>query len=137
MTVTLLDTGPLVALLDRADQQHDWVVRQAAALPPKLQTIEAVLSEAQYLTQNLPRASGLLARWFAQGWIETGFDFQRHHAAVHDLMNRYHSVPMSFADACLVRMSELHSDCRVFTLDSDFKIYRRHKKQPIPLLCPA
>jgi predicted nucleic acid-binding protein len=137
MTHTLLDTGPLVALLDRAEKQHDWAVQQAAGLPARLLTCEAVISEAHFLTQNLPRARDLIARWFDEGWIQIGFDLQRHHAAAHALMTRYSSVPMSLADACLVRMSELHTHSRVFTLDSDFRIYRRNKRQPIPLICPA
>jgi len=51
-------------------------------------------------------------------------------------MARYQSVPMSFADACLVRMSELWPKTPVFTLDSDFRIYRRNKRQSIPLIAP-
>ena len=53
------------------------------------------------------------------------------------LMDRYASVPMSFADACLVQMSEMWPECTVFTTDSDFRIYRRHRRQVIPLLIPA
>jgi hypothetical protein len=56
--------------------------------------------------------------------------------ALRSLMRKYCSVPMSLADATLVRLSELHHDCRVFTLDGDFPIYRRHAKQAIPVLMP-
>ena len=52
-------------------------------------------------------------------------------------MRRYRNVPMSLADATLVRLSELHRDCRVFTLDADFRIYRRHRNKAIPVLLPA
>lgn len=51
-------------------------------------------------------------------------------------MRRYADVPMSLADACLVRMSELSDDASVLTLDSDFRIYRRLGRQAIPLLTP-
>ena len=51
-------------------------------------------------------------------------------------MLRYANVPMSVADACLVRMSELVADCTVFTLDGDFRVYRRNKRQKIPVLMP-
>ena len=44
--------------------------------------------------------------------------------------------PMDFADACLVRMSERYPDSQVLTLDSDFTIYRRHRREPIPVLMP-
>jgi predicted nucleic acid-binding protein len=51
-------------------------------------------------------------------------------------MERYSSIPMSLADACLVRMSELEPRATVISLDSDFKIYRRNRRQVIPVLLP-
>lgn len=57
-------------------------------------------------------------------------------AAVVALLTRYQSVPVSLADAELVRMAELHSNNTVFTLDSDFQIYRKNRDRPIPLLIP-
>ena len=56
--------------------------------------------------------------------------------AFEELLRRYRNVPMSLADACLVRLSELYGDCAVLTLDSDFRIYRRHGRQVIPVLAP-
>ena len=53
-----------------------------------------------------------------------------------NLMRRYGDSPMSLADACLVRLSELHSDCQVFTLDAHFRRDRRHGRHVIPLLAP-
>jgi uncharacterized protein len=57
-------------------------------------------------------------------------------AAVQRLFERYEKVPASLADACRVRRSEQHAHCRVFTLDTDFHIYRRHGRGVIPLLKP-
>ena len=57
--------------------------------------------------------------------------------ALRTLMRRYRNRPMSLADACLVRLSELHPGGRVFTLDSDFRIYRRHGNKVIPVLMPV
>ncbi len=51
-------------------------------------------------------------------------------------MQRYADQPMSFADACLVRMTELHPDSMLITLDGDFRVYRRHGRQAIPLATP-
>ena len=51
-------------------------------------------------------------------------------------MQRYESVPMSLADACLVRMSEIYTDTSILTLDSDFRIYRQYKNQVIPVIMP-
>ncbi len=56
--------------------------------------------------------------------------------AVENLMQRYASVPMSLADACVVRMSEIHEDSSVLTLDSDFRIYRKHRNQNISVIMP-
>jgi predicted nucleic acid-binding protein len=136
MKCVIADTGPLVALLDRQDHDHEWAVREGRRLPPKMLSCEAVLSEVHFLTQDIPTAKDRIEGWLADGWLELPFSVREHHAAVHELMVRYASVPMSFADACLVRMSELWPDAPIFTLDSDFRVYRRNKRQPLPLICP-
>lgn len=136
MKCVIADTGPLVAILDRTDQDHAWAVGEGRRLPPKLLSCEAVLSEVHFLTQDLPAAKNCVESWLADGWLELPFSVRDHHTPVHDLMARYASVPMSFADACLVRMSELWPEAPVFTLDSDFRVYRRNKRQSLPLICP-
>lgn len=136
MNGVIVDTGPLVALLDRNDRDHPWAVREARRLPPKMLSCEAVLSEVHFLTRDIPEAKDRIEGWLADGYLELPFAVRDHHALIHELMARYASVPMSFADACLVRMSELWPSARVFTLDSDFRIYRRNKRQSLPLICP-
>ncbi len=136
MKCVIADTGPLVAMLDRDDQDHAWAVREGRRLPPKMLSCEAVLSEVHFLTQALPEAKTRIESWLADGCLELPFSVRDHHSLIHELMARYASVPMSFADACLVRMSELWPDAPVFTLDSDFRVYRRNKRQSLPLICP-
>jgi len=68
--------------------------------------------------------------------VVVSFDLQSDRAAVAKLMLRYQNVPMSLADACLVRMTEIHSDATLITLDRDFHVYRRHGRQSIPRLSP-
>ena len=136
MKCVIADTGPLVAMLDRDDQDHAWAVRQGRRLPPKMLSCEAVLSEVHFLTQDLPAAKDRIESWLADGRLELPFTVRDHHALIHELMARYASVPMSFADACLVSMSELWPQAPVFTLDSDFRVYRRNKRQSLPLICP-
>lgn len=136
MKCVIADTGPLVAMLDRDDQDHAWAVREGRRLPPKMLSCEAVLSEVHFLTQDLPEAKARIEDWLADGRLELPFTVRDHHSLVHELMARYANVPMSFADACLVRMSELWPDAPVFTLDSDFRVYRRNKRQSLPLICP-
>jgi predicted nucleic acid-binding protein len=97
---------------------------------------EAVLSEVHFLTQDIPQAKNRIETWLADGLLELPFTVREHHSRIHELMTRYASVPMSFADACLVRMSELWPQAPVFTLDSDFRVYRRNRRQSLPLICP-
>ncbi len=136
MKCIIADTGPLVAILDRDDRDHAWAVQEGRKLPPKMISCEAVLSEVHFLTRDIPEAKDRIESWLADGRLELPFSVRDHHTLLHELMVRYASVPMSFADACLVRMSELWPDAPVFTLDSDFRVYRRNKRQSVPLICP-
>jgi uncharacterized protein len=136
MTRTLLDTGPLVAFLNRNDQWHDWAKAQMGALSPPLLTCEPVLTEACFLIQRNGGPPAEVLKQVEAGVLEVGLGIETEAAALEALMRRYEDTPMSLADACLVRLSELHSDCQVFTLDTDFRRYRRHGRQVIPLLAP-
>ena len=135
MKCVIADTGPLVAMLDRDDQDHTWAVCEGRKLPPKIISCEAVLSEVHFLTRDIPEAKDRIESWLADGHLELPFSVRDHHSFVHELMTRYANVPMSFADACLVRMSELWPEAPIFTLDSDFRVYRRNKRQSLPLIC--
>jgi len=136
MTKTLLDSGPLVALFNRRDQWHEWTKTQMSALLPPLLACEPVLTEACFLIQRSGGRPADVLKQVQAGAIQTALAIGREAAALETLMRRYEERPMSLADACLVRLSELHSDCRVFTLDADFRHYRRHGRQVIPLLMP-
>lgn len=57
-------------------------------------------------------------------------------SAVHALMKKYRNVPASYADACLIRLSELHGAAMVMTTDTDFRVYRRNGRQAIPRIAP-
>ena len=136
MTRVIVDTGPLVAYVNRRDRWHRWVADQMAALHPPLVTCEAVLTEACFLIQRAGGRPADLVRKIAQGSLEIGIDLQEDASGIQSLMQRYADTPMSLADACLVRLSERISDCRLFTLDTDFEHYRRNGRQVIPLLHP-
>ena len=136
MTRVIVDTGPLVAYVNRRDRWHRWVADQMAALHPPLVTCESVLTEACFLIQRAGGRPADLVRKIAQGSLEIGIDLQEDASGIQSLMQRYADTPMSLADACLVRLSERISDCRLFTLDTDFEHYRRNGRQVIPLLHP-
>lgn len=133
----VLDAGPLVALLDRNDPFHEWSDAQADLLFEPMITCEAVLSESAFLLEGVDPGYRRLNGLVRDGIVHLDFDLKKNFDAVAALMAKYHDVPMSLADACLVRMSELHDRSRVFTLDTDFKLYRRHSRQSIPLIIPA
>ena len=136
MKRTLVDSGPLVAFYSTKDRYHSWAFQQLNALRPPLMTCEPVLAEACFLLQRNGGRPTVILRAVREGILDIALEIGKEAAALETLMERYADTPMSLADACLVRLSELHADCRVFTLDSDFNRYRRHSRQVIPLLAP-
>ncbi|MBX9829837.1 MAG: hypothetical protein K2Y27_33210 [Xanthobacteraceae bacterium] len=71
------------------------------------------------------------------GALSLAFRIDEHIGALRKLLQKYKDTPMSLADACIVRMSEIHDRHSVLTLDSDFLVYRRHGRAPLPLIHPA
>jgi len=130
----LVDAGFLVALLSRRDANHRWAAAQAPRLPPPWMTCEAVLSEASHLLGG--RGTRSLASLLRRGALVCRYRFADDMDAVLKLLEKYTDVPMSFADACLVRMTETLNDPRLLTTDGDFRIYRRHGRQIIPCVLP-
>lgn len=132
----LLDTGPLVALLKRQDQFHLWVTAEWETIEPPLLTCEAVLSEACFLLRNVYLGQEAVISLVNTKVIQTPFRLDEEAGNVRELLTRYQSVPMSLADACLVRMAEQYPESIVLTLDSDFGIYRKNRNQTIPVIMP-
>lgn len=133
----VLDTGPLVAFIDRHDPQHRWAADRLRELQPPFLTCEAVISEALFLLEGAHDGPALVMGMLREDLLRLAFDLDDHLDAITTLLAKYRDVPMSLADACLVRMTELHDGARVFTLDADFKLYRRHSRQAIPLIFPG
>lgn len=134
--LVIVDTGPLVAGLRERDRDHAWTRAQLASMSAPLATCEAVLSEAFFLLQRVRGGGERLAALVERGILEIRFDFQDERDSTLRLLRKYADTPMRFADACLVRMSELHRDSCIFTLDQDFAAYRRNGRERIPLLAP-
>ena len=135
-TKVLLDTGPLVAYLNRMDEHHPWAVECWDALYEPLVICEAVLSEAIFVLQAVGLGHEPILRLVERGVIRVDFVMDDHRADVFRLLRKYQDQPISLADACLVRMSELTEQSRVFTTDRDFLVYRRKGRHVIPLLSP-
>lgn len=137
MTPTILiDAGPLVAFLNRADAYHPWAKAKLAEMTPPLLTCEAVVAEAWHLLGRARAGREPLLELVRRGSIRIAFDLNEQVQAIQKLVRRYAVVPISLADASLVRMSELYAGARVFTVDADFRIYRRHGREAIPVILP-
>ena len=131
----IVDTGILVAVLNKHDRYHQWAVQQFSQIEPTLLTCEAVISESNFLLRHYQQ-SNILLKWIAKGALSLPFNLQNEISMVDHLLVKYANVPMSLADGCLVRLAEIYPQSSIFTLDSDFQIYRKHGNQPIPLIFP-
>ena len=137
MTVAIVDTGPLVAFLDRAEQHHRWVVERIGELDAPLLVCEPVLAEAMYLLSRYAKAQEALLELVQHGALRVAFRIDENVGVLRKLLQKYRDIPMSLADACIVRMAEMHDRHSVLTLDSDFLIYRRHGRSSLALIHPA
>ena len=132
----LLDTGPLVSFLASGLRHHRWAVEQWKKLRPPLLTCEPVLTEAAFLLKREGRDADGIFELLERGVIRIALAIQKEQTDLRALMRRYRNRPMSLADACLVRLSEIHPNAEVFTLEGDFRIYRRHGNRVIPVRMP-
>ena len=134
---SIADTGVIVAFLDKRDIWNAWTNGQMRRLPIPFLTCEAVIVEACFLTAHLRGGKANVLKLVSSGVLQIDFSLQTEIEAVEKLIKKYADVPMDFADACLVRMSELIENSIVFTVDGDFRIYRKNGKKEIPLIIPV
>jgi predicted nucleic acid-binding protein len=132
----ILDTGPLVALLRKEDQFHHWSDAAISKLSGPLLTCEPVVVEACFLLRRTHAGQEVVMSLIRDRIIQIDFSLMAHADAISVLIAQYASVPMSLADACLVKMAELTQESAIMTLDSDFRIYRMNRNQVIPVIMP-
>lgn len=130
----IMDTGPIVAFINARDKHHEWSKDQFSFIEPPLLTCESVISEACFLLKEINNGSNIVLELIKRGVINLPFKMMDSLEQIKWLLNKYSDVPMSLADACLVRMSEIYPDSSIFTLDSDFSIYRKNRRNVIRLL---
>ena len=129
----IADTGFLVAFANRGDRHHGWAVRVAEGVTEPLLTCEPVLAEAAFHLQSVPLVLAMLR----EGLVTLAFDCREHLPHLEALARRYADRQPDLADLCLIRMSELNPRHSVITVDrKDFRVYRRNKRETIPLICP-
>lgn len=137
MTSVIIDAGPLVALLNRRERLHTWVSSILDTIEPPIFTCDPVLSEACFLLQDISGGKDAVLELLSRGIVRSDFRVASEVDAIRVLMRKFSAVPMSLADACLVRMTELDQQSVVLTLDSDFRIYRRNRRQVVPTISPG
>jgi predicted nucleic acid-binding protein len=106
-------------------------------LDAPLLVCEPVLAEALYLLARYPKAPDAVLELIENGALRVAFRIDEHVGTLRRLLQKYRDTPMSLADACIVRMSEIHDRHSVLTLDSDFLVYRKHGRTALPLIHPA
>lgn len=136
MTRIVVDTGPLVALLNRRDRHHAWVREVLNTVEPPVFTCEAVISEACFVLGRIDGGQDAVLQLLSDDILRLDFRMESELDTLRALMQKFASVPMSLADACLVRMTELDRRSQVLTLDSDFRVYRRYRRQTVPTIVP-
>lgn len=132
----ILDTGPLVAYLSHSDKYHGWAKKRFQEIVSPVVTCQAVVSEACFLVRNIPHGREAILEMIERNLIQTEFNLNVEAKALKQLIHKYQNVPMSLADACLVKMTEIYEEAKVLTLDKDFMVYRKNKHSPITCITP-
>ena len=128
----IADTGFLVAFARSQDMHHSWALRVAEQVTEPLLTCEAVLAETAFHLRD----AALVLEMITEELISLSFECRDHLPQLAALAKRYADRQPDLADLCLIRMSELYPNHRVITVDRDFRVYRRNKREIIPLICP-
>jgi predicted nucleic acid-binding protein len=136
MPGVLMDTGPLVAYFCASEARHSWAVQQFASLSLPIVTCEPVLTESTFLLARYRVPAWRLLEKLEDGAFRIGLRLETEAGALQALMSRYRNIPMSLADACLVRLAEMHA-LPICTLDSDFTIYRTRRRRQLELITPT
>ena len=130
----LLDTGVIIALLDRRERRHEQCVRLCRDSPAQLVTCEAAVVEACHLLRHIHGAPQAVVANVEAGIFRIPCRLADRGSAVRELMKKYADVPMSLADACLVDLATQLGTGRILTLDSDFRVYRWGRNRPFEML---
>jgi len=136
MRTVIVDTGPLLAFLDRSDRHSAWCKSVFSRFSAPFVTCEPVITETSFLLGRAKLDYTLPLQLIEQNLLVIDFSLSKEMARLRELMLQYRNVPMSLADACLVRMAEYSDDNLIITLDSDFLVYRIHGNKPISVLIP-
>ena len=136
MKPVLVDTGVIVALLDRSERHHARCVTVMEGLERPLVTCEAAIAESCYLLRGLPGAADTVLENVERGVFQIPFQLSRVAAAVRSILRKYRDLSPDFADACLIQLADELDTGDILTLDRDFELYRWRRNRPFHLLVP-
>ncbi len=132
----LIDSGPLVALLSSIEKYHRWVLEQLSDMSGELVTTEAVLSEVVFLLRHHPTALNAISSLVKQGILHIDRAFSESPTECLELVLKYADLPSSVADVSLVYLHSKLKNSVIFTLDSDFLVYKDKSTKPLRLVAP-
>ena len=134
MKPVLLDTGVIVALIDRRERYHAQCATLVERLERPMVTCEAVIAESCYLLRALPAGVGTVMENIERGLVQIPFQLSQSAAPVRAMLKKYRDLPASLADACLIHLADLFDTGDILTLDRDFTTYRWRTMHPFRLL---
>lgn len=134
MKPVLLDTGVIVALLDRSESQHEACAKIIRTIESPLITCEAVLTESCYLLRKLPGAAAAVMENLNAGIFQIPFQLSTETEGVKQRLRKYQEREIDLADACLIRMADQFGTGDILTLDRDFEIYRWGKNKAFRIM---
>lgn len=136
MQPVLLDTGVIIAVLDRREKRHAECVQIVSGLRQPMATCEAVITESCHLLENIPGASEVILENVVKGIFQVPFQLSRSAASISAILLKYRDTPADFADACLIHLADELDTGDILTLDSDFAHYRWRRNRPFNMLIP-
>lgn len=134
MKPVLLDTGVIVALLDRSEAMHRPCAQAVRETESLLITCEAVITESCYLLRNLPGAVEAVIDNVAAGIFQIPLQLSREAVGIKQILRKYQDRRVDLADACLIRLAEELGTADILTLDQDFAIYRWGRNKAFRML---
>ena len=134
--VVLVDTGPLVALIDRRDSKHAWASSMMDTFSAPMVTCTAVITEAVFLLNHTDHGAETLFSFIDEEIVQVENPYPSEKEIIHNLILKYQNISPSLADLCLVEMAEKRNSSNIFTIDSDFLIYRDSRGNTIDLISP-
>lgn len=132
----IIDTSVIIAYLNKKEKYHNWAVENFKEFLPPLITCEPVITECSFLLKKIDKGNYQLFELIKEKILQVKFNLQEEFKSIDFLLQQYSDIPISLADACLIRMSEIYQDSRIITLDSDFKIYKKNRNKIIDLIIP-